>query len=136
PYCSGLQILSASSGTFADHRNSGDSINNSNCSWIISPEESEIDGASITLSFSHFDLEPGFDFVQIWDGDDPATAPQIAKYTGTDIPPPVIATSGKMFIQFTTDLGITRTGFVASYTIESCPGQCSNRGWCNSGTCV
>jgi hypothetical protein len=133
-YCSGLTTLTAPSATVTQHYDGGAYLGTADCSWLISPRNS--DGTpfdSIALSFSAFDVEAGFDFLEIYDGT-AASGILLAKLSGTNIPPTVRATSGDMFLRWTTDMGLERTGFVASYEASNCDAPCVN-GHCVSNAC-
>ncbi|MFK7949418.1 MAG: SBBP repeat-containing protein, partial [Saprospiraceae bacterium] len=56
------------------------------------------------------------DYVSIYDGVD-ANGTLIGQYNGTTIPPDALATSGSMYITFTSDGSVTRDGFEASYSV-------------------
>ncbi len=79
----------------------------------------------------------------------------IGYFTGSSIPPAVLATTGSMTLSFKSDMGITRTGFTAffetgclpflalflsefplkSVPSEVCKGGCGGNGWCVPGGC-
>ncbi len=101
-------------------------------------------GDRISLSFTAFALETAHDFVkvrpnprtlllqrtlhrllpkpplrdacaaQVYDGID-EYAPQLASLTGSSLPPTLVALSGSLFVLFTTDGGISASGFQANY---------------------
>ncbi len=100
------------SGTITDPGgNPGNYGNDVRQCYLIAPP-----GATqITLNFSVFNLENNYDFLWVFDGDNP-NASLIGKYTGTTLPPTLTANSGKMFLDFRTDCATTAEGFVASYT--------------------
>ncbi len=89
---------------------SGDYQNFQNCGFLIFPPCSD----SIKLSFSVFDLENGYDFLQIYDGGD-ATAPLLYSGSGNTLPHDLIAYSGRMFLKFTSDGSIAQSGFEANW---------------------
>ena len=109
-FCSGQNTLSAPSGSFSDGSGSSNSYSdNSNCSWLINPAGV----ASITVSFSAFDTEAGFDFVRIFDNN---TSSQVAQYSGNSIPSSVTVASDAVLVQFTSNNSNTSAGWDASYT--------------------
>ncbi|MDR2834683.1 MAG: hypothetical protein LBV69_00580 [Bacteroidales bacterium] len=61
---SGTTELTAQSGTFTDGSGSNNYANNTNCSWLIQPSNA----SSITLSFSAFNTETGYDGVIVYNG--------------------------------------------------------------------
>ena len=78
---------------------------------------------SVSLAFSSFDLESGYDHLLIYNGAN-NSAPLIGKYTGTTSPGTVTGTSGKLFLELRSDCATTRPGFAANWsaTVPSgCP---------------
>lgn len=111
PSCDGGTILSTPTGTFSDGSGSGNYGNNQQCYWIISPPCAN----SVTLSFSQFNTEQGYDGVIIYDGWD-NNANQLAVYSGTSLPSSITSTTGKMLVYFVSDFMATMQGFTANYT--------------------
>ncbi|MFN4853476.1 MAG: CUB domain-containing protein [Bacteroidota bacterium] len=65
-FCSGNQVLTASTGTITDGSGTSNYNLNADCSWLIQPP-----GASqITITFTAFDTEASYDFVTIYSGTD------------------------------------------------------------------
>jgi len=95
----------------------GDYSDNEDCTFLINPGPN----CAITLTFNSFDVEFFWDFLYVYDG--PNTfSPLLGTFTGTTLPPPVTATSGQMFIRFTSDFTITGTGYEALWSsIVSAP---------------
>jgi hypothetical protein len=58
--------------------------------------------------------------LQVYDGTD-EYAPQLASLTGTSLPPTLVALSGSLFLLFTTDGGISASGFRAAYAAARPP---------------
>ncbi|MEM9896610.1 MAG: PKD domain-containing protein, partial [Bacteroidota bacterium] len=92
----------------------GNYLNNEFCTLLISPGCAQ----SITLSFDQFHLEGCCDYFRVYDGTD-NTAPLLLNTNGSSLPPDVTAESGEMFIQFSSDLSVTYSGWVASWTSET-----------------
>ncbi len=72
-------------------------------------------GAKIKLSFSAFDLEQDYDFLEIYDG--PTTgSPLLVTLTGSSIPNDIIATGagGQLTLHFTSDNTVNGAGWVAN----------------------
>lgn len=113
PYCSGTAVITAPSGTISDGSGVSDYTNRTNCRWLIQP----VGATYVTLTFSAFRTERGYDFVRIYDGTT-TSAPLIGSYSGDSLPMPITANSGKMLIVFTSDSSITRAGWQASYTSD------------------
>ena len=109
--CSGPMTLTAVSGVITDGA-SGAYQNNMECTWLIrSPNRTR----PVTLNFQSFNLETNYDFLYIYDGDS-ASAIQIERLSGSSLPSVLRASSGAMFIRFTTDSSVTKNGFSATYT--------------------
>lgn len=74
-------------------------------------------GSTITLVFQPpFCLEQGYDFITFHDGPSIAS-PQIGPaYTGTSLPPPIVAYSGALTVHFTSDANVAYCGFQAQWT--------------------
>ena len=62
-YCSGTTILTAQADTIADGSGNWDYHDNSACLWRIMPEGA----SSVTIYFSEFETEAGFDLLKIYD---------------------------------------------------------------------
>ena len=130
--CSGATTLTDSTGMFDDGSEFLNYNNGQNCSWLIQPTGAAA-GDSIILSFSSFELESCCDYVTVYDGTDD-TGTQLGSFNGTTIPSNVIATSGSMFVTFTSDGSITYQGFEAAYVYS--PLICTDSIVLNSSTPV
>ena len=103
--------------------------NNEDCAWSVlcpgSPAET-----AVTLRFSAFDTESGYDFVRVYNGASSA-ARLLATDSGSTSPAPVSSTSTEdtavstMFVEFTTDGSDTSTGFTANFACASTGGTFS-----------
>ncbi|KAL0221863.1 hypothetical protein RCL1_001717 [Eukaryota sp. TZLM3-RCL] len=114
-FCSDVVTLNEKNGTITDH--SGPEVysnyrNNANCGWVISPDLAQ--GEQIILQFSALDMENGFDFVDVYDGNS-LNAPRVGSFTGSNLPSPVVSSGDSLFVRFRTDGSVTRRGFTASY---------------------
>ncbi len=117
PYCYGTaSTLTAPSGTFNDGSGTDKYSNNSNCSWLIQPPSA----TSITLSFTSFDTELGYDGVIVYDGVN-SSATVLNQFTGTSIPPQVTSSGGSMYVLFLSDELIRSNGWNASYNSTTIP---------------
>eukprot|EP01052_Picozoa_sp_SAG31_P039145 SAG31_NODE_5368_length_2582_cov_2.264599_2_plen_481_part_01 len=85
--------------------------NGEDCRWTLHCSI----GQRPTITFSSFDTEDNYDFVNIYDGDD-INAPAMSHLHGTSIPRPVTASGSAMVVQFTSDGSVTRDGFHASFS--------------------
>jgi hypothetical protein len=97
-------------GTVTDNSGSGNYVNNMDCQKLIQP----VNAASITLSFSQFNTESGYDFVRVYDGAT-TSAPLLGQYSGTNLPPSLTSTGGSMLIRFTSDYSVVAQGWTAQY---------------------
>ncbi|MBK8557789.1 MAG: PKD domain-containing protein [Lewinellaceae bacterium] len=114
--CNGNTVLSSCSGSINDGSGNADYSANLYCSWLISPP-----GAStVTLNFSSFNTESGFDFVRIYDGVN-TSGILLGVYSGASLPPSQTANSGNMFIVFETDDTANKPGWSATYTCSNTP---------------
>ncbi len=76
-------------------------------------------GATIILRFSSFSTESGYDFVEVYDGSS-TWGTRLARLSGTSIPGTQTATSGSMFVRFTSDSGSSGSGVSMSWTFGAC----------------
>lgn len=110
-YCDGGNLLTAPTGSFNDGSGVSNYGNNQWCYWLIAPPCAN----SITLSFSQFNTENGYDGVIVYDGSD-LNAPQLLNTSGTSIPASVTSTGGEMLVLFLSDFSFGMQGFSANYT--------------------
>lgn len=73
---------------------------------------------NITLNFTSFNLEPGYDNMFIYDGGS-VNSPLIGQYSGTVNPGPVTSNNDSLLIEFRSDCATTANGWVATYTTNS-----------------
>lgn len=92
---------------------SSDYANDERLLWCIAPEGAE----SVSLEFTGFELEENWDFLFLYDGDNP-DAPLIGKYTGNETPGTVTANSGKLLVEFRSDCATTKPGWVANWMAD------------------
>ena len=86
--------------------------NNEFCDFLIQPTGA----GTITLTFSAFALENGYDFLTIYDGSTDS-APKLAnKLTGNSTPASVTSSGGTMLVRFTSDSSQKKNGFIANWT--------------------
>ncbi|MEZ4758105.1 MAG: CUB domain-containing protein, partial [Flavobacteriales bacterium] len=72
-------------------------------------------GEAVTMTFSQFTTELGYDFVRVYDG--PGTAsPLLGTFSGSSLPGPFTSThpSGCLTLNFTSDFSNTAAGYTAS----------------------
>ena len=117
--CSGLTNLTANNGSFSDGSGTNNYADNSNCEWLIQPTN----GQPVTLNFTAFDIEQGFDQVRVYDGAS-ATAPVLGTFSGSVIPPSLTSAGGSMFVTFTSDVSVNGPGWNANYTTSTSSSFC------------
>ena len=83
------------------------------CQWLLVSAA----GAAISLRFSQLELELGYDFVKIYDGDTTGSS-LIGSYSGREIPPVATASSGAMLVVFTADGSGQGAGFEATFVVD------------------
>ncbi len=100
---------------------------NTSCTWLIQPTNAE----SIDFYFTFFDIEAAttdgtvYDAVELYDGIDDS-APLLARYAGSSVPPVTSSTGGSMFIKFYSDASINYAGwegYFVSQTTSFCQGN-------------
>ncbi|MBK7173101.1 MAG: C10 family peptidase [Bacteroidales bacterium] len=111
PYGCSAHTITDANGSFED----GSSLRldydpNSDCTWLIDPADSV---NAITLTFVLFDVDAS-DALYIYDGENDS-APLLATYTGTSVPPNISSTGGKMFVKFVTDGATESKGWLTEY---------------------
>lgn len=116
----GSQIRYECSGILYDEGGNGNYSNNTQVVTTIAPAGA----SSVTLNFSMFNFEQGYDYLKIYNGSS-TSAPLIGSYTGTNLPNggSVTANSGSITIQQITDIQVVKAGFIASWqcTMPSIP---------------
>ncbi|MBN1339989.1 MAG: C10 family peptidase [Bacteroidales bacterium] len=112
-YCKGLTILTEPTGNLSDGSGSFNYHNNSSCMWKIEPGLNE----PLTIGFTEFNTENEKDRVFIFDLE---TQELLAEYSGNytppDLPAPVTSYSGRMFVAFSSNSGVTSLGWKAVYS--------------------
>lgn len=109
-FCSGMTTMTGMEGEMNDGSGSYNYHNNSYCTWYIRPDE----GGTITLTFHSFDTESGVDKITVFDGNI-----KVAEFSGQEVPGPVVAQSGSIFMTWLTDGSNTGQGWSASYEAEA-----------------
>ena len=84
--------------------------NNLKCYWFINVKPNN----SIRLEFQDFELESHRDFLTIYDGNSSASI-LLANYTGSELPPVLVSSTSSLFLNFTTDNVVNKTGFNIIY---------------------
>ena len=85
------------------------------CAWLIQT------GSAVTLTFSAFGTEAGYDFVKVFAGST-TSSPLLGSFSGTSTPAAVTSSTGTMLVTFSSDSSVGATGFIASYSSSSSSG--------------
>lgn len=105
-------IYTSATGTFVDSGNSTGNYSSSEWKvYTIKPTGA----TSVTLNFTAFNLENVKDYIYIYNGNS-LNSPLLGKYTGTTLPPSIVASSGMMTIEFHSTCDTTKPGWVANWT--------------------
>ncbi|ABG38714.1 CUB domain-containing protein [Paraglaciecola sp. T6c] len=112
--CSDTETSRARGALFDSGGASGNYANNEDCEFTIRAPQ----GGAITLSFSDFDYEENYDFFSVYDGEN-VSAPLLGTFSGSNLPSVLVATSGTMFIEHSTDGSAVRQGLAATWSISS-----------------
>jgi hypothetical protein len=109
-WCTGLVQFTEPTGTFDD--GSGDFYyqGGATCMWRIKPPYAN----TITLNFNYFETEEGQDKLKVFDG-----SVQIGEFSGNQIPDAIEATSGTMFITWSTSSAINMQGWEAYFSVDN-----------------
>ncbi len=109
--CSATSTTATNSVLYDSGGPDGSYKNSENCSFLIDPGCA----TSITLTFSSFYLESCCDYLTVYDGSN-SSGTQLLRANGSILPKSVTASSGKMFITFTSDGSVTYPGFQATWS--------------------
>lgn len=124
-YCTGASTINTDDfGTFDDGSGpAADYQDNSNCSWLIAPDDSI---KTVKLGFIRFNTDPA-DVLTVYDG--PTTAsPVLGTYSGSTLPTATPTSTGpQMLVTFVSNSSTTAPGFLLSY-------DATPIAFCNSST--
>jgi hypothetical protein len=120
PAGAGLNSVSVCSGTFTDQSPGGNYSSNQNSTLTICPSTP---GMYVSITFTSFNTESGFDFLRIYNGDN-GTARILASLTGTTLPGTYTASgpNGCLTFRFRSDGSGNRAGWVANVSCSATPG--------------
>jgi hypothetical protein len=88
--------------------------NDDNCDWTISVPKGEV----ISLAFTDFETEDGYDHVLVIDGDNDKD-PWLGRFSGSNKPERLTSTGNKMKVLFTSDGSVSAKGFSAVASAEN-----------------
>ncbi len=109
----GNELSTSCTGILLDPGGNADYPNGMDGTITISPT----DASEIILIFTEFAMEAGFDYIEIYDGED-TNAPLLGFFEGTDLPNnggQIIATSGSATILVHSDGSVVFSGFEATW---------------------
>ena len=109
-WCQGMTSYTEATGSFNDGSGTFNYQGGSTCMWNIAPPNAN----KITLYFDAFETEDDIDLIKVFDG-----STLIAQFSGNEIPDPVEATSGSMFVTFTTNQFNHFAGWEAYYETDN-----------------
>ncbi len=109
-WCTGMKTFTEPSGSFDDGSGNFFYQGGAACRYLINPESAN----TITLWFNSFETEEGADVVNVYDG-----TVNIGTFSGNQLPESLVATSGTMFITWTTNQTINMQGWDASYEVDN-----------------
>ncbi|KAK2714985.1 hypothetical protein QYM36_009843, partial [Artemia franciscana] len=112
PFTECGEVFTSSTGEVTSPGYPGDYPNNiRDCGYLITVPEDQ----AIVLYFHFIDLEPGYDYINVYDGTDDL-APSINEFTGSLGNFAIGSTGNNMYITFRSDYINVRSGFRATWT--------------------
>ncbi|MEO8146596.1 MAG: PKD domain-containing protein [Bacteroidia bacterium] len=110
--CTGITTTTAVNGQLYDSGGpTGYYQNGENCSLLIDPGCA----ISISLSFTQFSTESGYDYLSVYDGVN-TSGTLLFNSSGSSLPPTLTANSGTMYIAWHSDGSVISTGYEATWT--------------------
>jgi len=106
------ELLTNNVGSFEDGSANLDYLPETQKSWLIQPDSSEI--TNILLEFTFLDTESDVDKIKIYDGSS-AAAPLLAVVSGNNLPPSFRSSGSALFLTFESDNQNQAQGFHANY---------------------
>lgn len=108
----GKDVETSCNGILLDNGGSSNYIDNSSSMTTIAPTGA----TTITLTFTSFNYQAGYDFLSIYDGPD-TTSTLIGNFSGTTLPlgGTINSTSGAITLKQRTNAGTTMSGFVLNW---------------------
>ncbi|MFZ4399008.1 MAG: C10 family peptidase [Bacteroidales bacterium] len=130
-YCTGPKTLTAIEGSIED--GSGPVANyqqNSNCSWLIIPNADSV--SSLIFNFSQLKTKSSHGVVKIYNGMN-SSAPLLGSYSGDSIPTSLSINNKIAFVNFTSDVDSTKSGFFINYKATT-PDYCTAYKYLNANS--
>jgi len=114
-----VTTITAPAGNFYDSGGAtGNYANDERLLWLFQPPGAN----SVSLNFSAFSVEAGFDRMFIYNGSTINT-PQIGSYTGTNSPGLVNSSGGSLLVEFRSDCATVSSGWAATLSSTSADEQ-------------
>jgi hypothetical protein len=105
--CNGTVQVTLASSVVSISDGPGQYSNSQRCVWVIT-------GAGrITVQFTEFSTESGYDYVKLYDGASTSST-SLGSFSGMTVPAPVTSTSSSLTVTFTSDNSAANNGFVAN----------------------
>lgn len=82
----------------------------------------DLGGVGWDVFFPSFNLEPGYDFLHVYDGRD-SLSPLIGSFYGSQLPSRIESSSNSLFLAFRSDASVSNVGFVIDYTGKGAAGR-------------
>ena len=115
-WCNGTQVIQADTADFTNGSYGFNYSDNSFCKWRLLRN----DTLPLTIYFKRFDTEPLYDNLTIYDISTGMALDTLSgHYDSTNLPGPVTAPGGKMFLIFSTNSSITGKGWEIYYPRKS-----------------
>lgn len=112
-----ITSYTTATGTFYDSGGAtGDYTDDERKLYLISPTGA----TTVTLNFTSFNTEAGWDYMFIYDGST-TSAPLIGTYDGTNSPGTVSSSGGSILVEFRSDCATTAPGWACSWSSNSNP---------------
>jgi len=108
-YCSDTSWYSDNAGVISDGSGQKNYVQNTDCYFVIDVPDAE----KITINFSHFDLEPNYDYIKIFDYYSPMVP--LIKLSGNQLPGTLAFDFNKLLIHFHTDYRDNFLGWEFAY---------------------
>ncbi|MBE0641651.1 MAG: T9SS type A sorting domain-containing protein, partial [Bacteroidales bacterium] len=103
-YCVNLQQINATSGTLDDGSGEKYYNNSTLCRWLIQPPGA----VNVTAHFTSFNTQQGKDQLKVYDY---GTQVLLGTFSGNNLPPVLVANSGAMYLEFSTDGDVRGQGW-------------------------
>lgn len=109
-YCKDTTVFRSHDGEISDGSGPKNYVENTDCYFLIDIPNAE----SITLEVTQLDLEIDYDYVNIYDPDNPNQP--LMKLTGMELPEAMDYQLSRLLLHFHTDYAVNYQGFTLNYT--------------------